>query len=59
VRSPGGAPAARGGGAGQEEKQCGSTGRSGVGEVAGERPALAGGPPGERGPVVEREKERG
>jgi hypothetical protein len=35
ARSLGGAPAARGGGAGQEEKQCDSPRRSGVGEVVG------------------------
>jgi hypothetical protein len=35
VRSPGGAPAVRGRGAGQEEKWCGSPRRSGVGEMAG------------------------
>jgi hypothetical protein len=35
VRSPGGAPAVRGGGTGQEEKRCGSPRRSGIGEVAG------------------------
>jgi hypothetical protein len=35
ARSPGGAPAVRGGGTGKEEKLCGSPRRSGVDEVVG------------------------